>query len=115
MSVPHSQLKLVRPDATNQRNDLFAGTSASWFVEECYLCACYYFPKLRLVCRCIKDMQMIRPVHVGDIIRYVGECKTGKTSITVHMKVMREEELVSEGEVVFVNIDEEGKPTPHNK
>ena len=110
------QYRLVKYVDLNPSQHLFAGTSATWFVEESYLCAATQYPQCRLVCRSIKNMEMILPVNVGDVLIYSGECSFGKTSITVTMNVTRQKDnqTIAKGQVVFVNINEEGKPTPHN-
>ena len=111
-----TQIKLVKPIDLNPSNHLFAAQSASWFVEESYLCAAYQFPQCKLVCRCVKNLEMLLPVNNGDILMYSGNCEFGKTSITVNMTVYRQKDnkVVTKGQVIFVNIDEEGKPIPHN-
>ncbi|BFU21532.1 acyl-CoA hydrolase, putative [Entamoeba histolytica HM-1:IMSS-B] len=113
---PHVQLRLVRPEALNPSQHLFAGTASSWFVEECYLCAVFNFPHCHFVCRTVKNLEMVAPVNVGDVLCYSGTCEIGKTSIIVDMVVSRQNDnkVVTKGQVVFVNINSEGKATPHN-
>ena len=110
------QYKLVKPIDLNPSQHLFAGTSASWFVEESYLCAATQYPHLRLVCRAIKQMNMYKPSNVGDILVYSGKCTFGTTSISVEMTVTRQQdnEIIAQGIVVFVNIDEKGNSQPHH-
>ena len=111
-----TQYRLVKYTDLNPSQHLFAGTSATWFVEESYLCAATQYPQCKLVCRTIKNMEMILPVNVGDVLIYSGSCSFGRTSITVSMIVSRQSDaqIVAKGEVVFVNINGDGKPTPHN-
>ncbi len=67
----------------------------------------------------VKAMKFEKPVHVGDIICcYVDVVKIGTTSITTHVQawVHRHkgaeisEIKVTEGEFVFVALDEKGRP-----
>ena len=66
-------------------------------------------------------MKFEKPVHVGDVICcYVDVVKIGTTSITTHVQawVHRHqgaeisEIKVTEGEFVFVALNEKGKPRP---
>ena len=61
-----------------------------------------------------------QPVYVGDIVSFYAKVvKIGTTSITVKVTVTAERwrewnnvVKVTEAEVVFVNVDEDGKPVP---
>ncbi len=60
------------------------------------------------------------PVFVGDVVSfYARVVKTGTTSITVHVVVEAERwrevgpaVKVTEAEIVYVNVDETGRPCP---
>jgi acyl-CoA thioesterase YciA len=60
------------------------------------------------------------PVFVGDVVSfYARVTRIGKTSITVHVDVESEGRLrdggpakVTEAEIVYVNVDERGRPSP---
>lgn len=67
----------------------------------------------------VTAMKFEKPVHVGDVICcYVDVVKIGRTSITTHVQawVHRHkgteisEIKVTEGEFVFVALDDKGKP-----
>jgi acyl-CoA thioesterase YciA len=63
------------------------------------------------------------PVFVGDVVSfYAGVTRIGKTSITVHVDVEaerwprgKEPVKVTEAEIVYVNVDENRRPTPIRK
>lgn len=67
----------------------------------------------------VKAMKFEKPVHVGDVICcYVDVVKVGSTSITTHVQVWVHrhkgaeisEIKVTEGDFVFVALNEKGKP-----
>ena len=73
----------------------------------------------RIVTVAVDKLVFHKPVYVGDcVICYASTLRTGRTSITVHVEVIVErletnkEELVTEGDFVFVAIDHERKPMP---
>ncbi|MGE5717106.1 MAG: acyl-CoA thioesterase [Acidobacteriota bacterium] len=60
------------------------------------------------------------PVFVGDVVSfYTSVVRIGRTSITIHVLVTAERwrkpdetVKVTEAEVVYVNVDENGRPSP---
>ncbi len=67
----------------------------------------------------VKEMKFEKPVHVGDVICcYVDVTNIGTTSVTTHVQVWvhrhRGAEIseikVTEGDFVFVALNEKGKP-----
>ena len=62
-----------------------------------------------------------QPVQVGDLVSFWTETlRIGTTSITTKVTVdsirsaSRERVMVTEAQVVYVNVDEKGRPTPIN-
>jgi len=74
----------------------------------------------KLVTAAMREIKFIAPVFVGDLVSFYTETvKTGKTSITVRVtveatraKAPHESVRVTQAEVVYVAIDEAGKPVP---
>lgn len=74
----------------------------------------------RFVTVAIREVVFKKPVYVGDIVSfYTRTVKVGTTSITVHVDVEvqrrrdpRITEEVTEADIVFVAVDERGKPVP---
>ncbi len=67
----------------------------------------------------IKAMKFLRPIQTGDVISvYTKVTKTGKTSVSIHIDVMANDQFekdghkVTEGTFVFVAIDENSRPRP---
>ena len=71
----------------------------------------------RMVTRAMNEVEFTSPVLVGDVLCCYGSImRTGKTSVTVHVDVEVDRNgriiPVTEATVVFVALDENGKPTP---
>jgi acyl-CoA thioesterase YciA len=72
------------------------------------------------VTRAMRGVEFIAPVYVGDVVSfYASVLRQGKTSITIKVSVEaergrepRQRVKVTEAEVIYVAIDETGKPTP---
>ena len=69
----------------------------------------------------IEAMKFLAPVNIGDWLSvYTDITKVGRTSLTVHIEVTvvrrdHEEEIeVTEGDFVFVALDENHRPTEIN-
>lgn len=108
---------LAMPSTTNPAGDIFGG----WIVSQMDL-ACGVLAKRisrgRTVTIAIKSMVFYKPVHVGNLVScYVKTKKIGNTSMTFGVEVWTEaltldakKEKVTEGEFVFVAVDDKGKP-----
>jgi acyl-CoA thioesterase YciA len=74
----------------------------------------------RFVTVAMKEVKFLAPVYVGDLVSYFGRVmRVGNTSITVQIRVEAERfgdcgttDQVTTAEVVYVAVDERGKPTP---
>ncbi|MFA6213581.1 MAG: hotdog domain-containing protein [Candidatus Obscuribacterales bacterium] len=71
----------------------------------------------RTVTVCMKEVIFKRPVKVGDILTFWADIiKTGRTSVTIRIKVEAERRgetiPVTEGEAIFVAVDEKDRPIP---
>ena len=70
------------------------------------------------VTRAMREVEFIAPVFVGDVVSfYATVLRRGKTSITIKVSVEaergrepRQRVKVTEAEVVYVAVDEAGKP-----
>ncbi len=108
---------LAMPSATNANGDIFGG----WIVSQMDL-ACGVLAKQisdgRATTVAINSMSFYKPVSVGDLVSCYVECvKIGNTSMTFVVDVWVErltrggdKEKVTEGEFVFVAVDEKGLP-----
>src|SRR5262245_12978287 len=74
----------------------------------------------KLVTAAMHEVKLIAPVFVGDLVSFYTEVvKFGRTSLTVRITVEakraqapHESVRVTQAEVVYVAIDENGKPVP---
>ena len=65
----------------------------------------------------INAMEFVQPIKVGDLVSVYGEVvKIGNTSITIRLETVVQRQLdptpirVTEGNYVFVAIDDQGRP-----
>lgn len=74
----------------------------------------------RYVTVAMREVVFVAPVYVGDTVSFYAQVeKTGRTSITVRVTVdaerMREPNIVvrvTEAEVIYVAMNDDGRPTP---
>jgi len=105
------------PSDCNANGDIFGG----WVLSQMDMAggiAASRFMKSRCVTRAIEAMTFEAPVRVGDVVSlYTRVTRVGKTSVTVHIETIvqrafgTESVKVTEGDFVFVAIDEAGRPT----
>jgi acyl-CoA thioesterase YciA len=109
--------KLVQPQHLNANGTLFGGTCLAWIDEEAAIFAGLEAQTHRIVTKYISEVNFIAPAHQGDIVEVgVALKKVGKTSITVTVDVRilhTKKTIVKIDEMVFVTLDERGKPTRH--
>ncbi len=68
----------------------------------------------------MRGVEFIAPVYVGDVVSfYASVLRRGVTSITIKVSVEaergkqpRQRVKVTEAEVIYVAVDEKGKPIP---
>ncbi|BBJ27403.1 acyl-CoA thioesterase [Athalassotoga saccharophila] len=110
---------LVKSEDLNHHGTLFAGKVAEWFVEATYIEAnlAYKHPE-NLVCLKIHGLKFVKPIKSGSIVNIeTSLAYTGQTSIMVYGKIynaLKPEDVMAEGFVTFISVDEEGKKQPHN-
>ncbi len=101
--------------------NLFGGNMCAFIDEYAAIYATEVCDSDRIVTVKIDTLEFKKPVKEGDIICFYGETiKIGTSSITIKMKVVRKQrnntiETVCETQIVFVNIDENGNPSPIKK
>lgn len=109
---------VAMPSDLNPHGDMFGG----WIMSQMDLAAYLHARKLtraRIVTVAVDKLVFHKPVYSGDcVICYATTTRQGRTSITVHVEVIVErlesnkEELVTEGDFVFVAIGHDRKPIP---
>lgn len=115
-SIKTSMCRLVKGGDLNHHGTLFAGRGAEWFVEAGFIAAASITAPERTVCAKIHGMVFTRPVKKGSIVRCESQIITaGRTSLTAYVRIVLHPtgEFVVDGYLTFVNVDENGRATPH--
>ena len=107
------------PRDTNAGGTIFGGVILSHIDLAGGIVAQRYASK-RFVTRAIREVEFIAPVYVGDVVSFYAQAvREGKTSLTVRIEVEAERPRrpggrvkVTEAEVIYVAVDENGKPVP---
>lgn len=107
------------PRDTNARGTIFGGVILSHIDVAGGIAARQHAPK-DFVTKAMHEVAFIAPVYVGDVVSlYARVAREGRTSLTVRVEVEAErftdpgkKVRVTEAEVVYVAIGEDGKATP---
>lgn len=109
------------PRDTNAHGTIFGGVILSHIDLAGGIAASRQAPR-NFVTRAMREVEFIAPVYVGDVVSfYASVARRGTTSLTIKISVEAERAAeprrhvkVTEAEVVFVAVDEAGKPIPFN-
>jgi len=107
------------PRDTNSRGTIFGGVILSYIDTAGAIEAHRHTQMERFVTVAMKEVIFHKPVFVGDLVSFYAETvKVGTTSITVRVLVeverlgkKSERVRVTEAEVIYVAVDEEGDKT----
>ncbi len=107
------------PRDTNARGTIFGGVILS-HIDLAGAIAAHRHASRNFVTKAMHEVEFVAPVYVGDVVSfYTTVIREGRTSLTIRIEVEAErfaergrQARVTEAEVVFVSIDENGKPTP---
>jgi acyl-CoA hydrolase len=110
--------KLVKPEDLNANNTLFGGRLMQWVDEEAVIYAALEARHKKVVTKSISAIDFISPARQGDIVEIgIALKKVGNTSITLQVQVRdltTQTVIVEIDEMIFVCLDEEGKPVKHS-
>lgn len=106
------------PRDTNARGTIFGGVILSHIDLAGAIAASRQAPR-NFVTRAMREVGFIAPVYIGDVVSfYTAVVSEGTTSVTVQViveaersKEPRRQVKVTEAEVVYVAVDEDGNPT----
>ena len=109
------------PRDTNARGTIFGGVILS-HLDLAGGIAASRLAARNFVTRAMRAVEFIAPVYVGDVVSfYTTVLRQGTTSITIKVSVEaergkdpRQRVKVTEAEVIYVSVDEAGKPVPLN-
>lgn len=109
--------KLVKPEDLNANNTLFGGRLLEWVDEEAAIYAAIEARHKRVVTKSISAINFISPARQGDVVEIgVALKRVGKTSLTLEVQVRdltTQNIIVNIDEMVFVCVDENGRPVRH--
>lgn len=111
--------KWVKPEDLNPNETLFGGRLLQWIDEEAVIYAIVQLNNKHVVTKYVSEINFISAPKQGDIIE-IGILATefGRTSITLKCEVrnkMTRDPILTIDKLIFVNLDENGKPAPHGK
>lgn len=107
------------PRDTNARGTIFGGVILSHIDLAGGIAAARRAART-FVTRAMREVEFIAPVYIGDVVSfYTTVLREGNTSVTVQVSVEAERGKdatlrvkVTEAEVIYVAVDEAGKPIP---
>ena len=111
--------KIVKYEDLNPRGTLFGGRLLYWVDEEAAIFAICQIGDRMVVTKAMSKIDFRTSPKLGDIVEIgMDLVRLGNTSITFKCNVRNKytkEDVITIDEIVFVRVDETGKPTPINK
>lgn len=123
MPIEESRQPAIRvtllPRDTNPHGTIFGGIILA-YIDQAGAIEAHVHGATRVVTVAMDKVVFHRPVHVGDLVSFYGELiRVGTTSITVRVVVEAQRlqqdpapRRVTEAVITYVNVDEQGRPTP---
>jgi acyl-CoA thioesterase YciA len=111
--------KIVKYEDLNPRGTLFGGQLLKWIDEEASVYAICQIGDRMVVTKAMSKIDFRTSPKLGDIVEIgMDLVRLGNTSITFKCNVRNKytkEDVITVDEIVFVRVDETGKPTPIDK
>lgn len=111
--------KLIKPEDLNPNGTLFGGSLLRWIDEEAAIYTIVQLNNSKVVTRFISEINFVSSAKVGDIIELgITATHFGNTSLTLRCEVrnkITQKSILTIDKIIFVNLNEEGKPLPHGK
>ena len=111
--------KWIKPEDLNPNGTLYGGRLLDWIDMEAAIYAIIQLENTRVVTKYMSDINFQASAETGDIIEIGLEVNSfGKSSINLNCVVrnkMTYETIITIKTIILVNLDENGKPTPHGK
>ena len=109
---------LAEPNTVNFGGKVHGGTVMKWIDEAGYACATSW-AKRYCVTVYVGGIRFLRPIRIGDLVEVEARLAyTGTTSMNIAVEVRSGDikagglHTTTECLIVFVSVDEEGKPMP---
>lgn len=117
MAMNFYSRKLIKPEDLNPGNTLFGGSLLRWIDEEAAIFAICQLNTDKVVTKFISEINFVSSAGKGDIIEMGMEVISfGTSSITFKCVVrnkFNKQIIVTIDKIVFVHVDENGRPKPH--
>jgi acyl-CoA hydrolase len=111
--------KLIKYEDLNSRGSLFGGQLLKWIDEEASIYTMCQLETNKIVTKLMSEINFMKPAYLNDVIEIgVDVVSFGRTSITLKVVARIKDtknEILKIDKMVFVSIDENGKPIPHEK
>ncbi|MDQ0736482.1 acyl-CoA thioesterase [Arthrobacter agilis] len=109
--------KWVRPEDLNANGTLFGGSLLKWIDEEAAIYAIIQLGNRRVVTKYISEINFVSSATQGDLVEMgLAATRFGRTSLSMRAEVrnmITRQTILKIDEIVFVNLGDDGKPTPH--
>jgi acyl-CoA thioesterase YciA len=109
--------KWLRPEDLNANGTLFGGSLLKWIDEEAAIYAILQLGNGRAVTKYISEINFVSSAVQGDLIEMgLTATRFGRSSLTMRAEVrnmITRQSILTIEEIVFVNLDAEGRPAPH--
>jgi len=111
--------KLVKESDLGTHGNLFGGKLLSWLDEAGGVLASQVVDSPRVVTVKFGEIIFNKKVKVNSIVKIYGKTlKVGRTSVTLYLEARThnpyngDQKVVTNNEIVFVRVDEDGDPEP---
>ena len=111
--------KWIRPEDLNANGTLFGGSLLRWIDEEAAIYAMIQLGNERVVTKYMSEINFLSSATQGDIVEMgLRAVHFGTTSLTMRAEVRNlftRHSILTIESIVFVNLDEDGRPAPHGQ
>jgi acyl-CoA hydrolase len=111
--------KLIKYEDLNARGTLFGGQVLKWIDEEAAIFAICQLGSPNIVTKAMSEIDFVTTAKLGDVIEFgMDLVKFGTTSVTLCCDVRNKntkQSIIKIDKIIFVLLDENGKPKAHNK
>lgn len=111
--------KLIKPGDLNANNTLFGGQLLKWIDEEAGIYAMSKLENHHVVTKYMSEINFVNSAKQADVIEIgLAFQNIGTSSITfrcVVRNIFTKKIIITIDKIVFVNVGNDGKATPHGK
>jgi len=111
--------KWIKPEDLNPNKSLFGGKLLAWIDEEAALYTIVQLENQYIVTKGMTEINFMSSAYEGEIIEIgIEAIRFGTTSLTLKCEVrnmMTRDIIISIDNITMVNLNKEGKPSPHGK